>query len=349
MWSRVISRRLLGALAVSLLLHWLFVSGNANWLPALISDADPIQVTLVSPPVPPPVKPAPPPAPEVKPSSEIKNKPDNKPAPKPVALTKPEPPPAPVVEHQPPPAAPVDTAPITPAPAEPLPTAQQTPDEPLPVIEDAPEPVPLAPKKVEIEFTGNGDSKGSGKQSFERLDNGRYVINSELSIPAFLFVSATIAQRSEGLITASGLQPSLFRQKITTKNPQIATFDWANKKVTLDSGKRTEVVELPAATQDRLSFMYQFMFVPPLNEMQLSITDGKKLKTYNYEFEGEADLSTKMGTLRTWHIAKKNRDSDAKTELWLAIDQRHLPVRIRVTEKDGSVTDLIVNNLKIEP
>ncbi|MCE9632757.1 MAG: DUF3108 domain-containing protein [Methylophilales bacterium] len=339
MFSRVINRRLLGALAVSLLLHWLFVSGKANWLPTLITDADPIQVTLVLPPAPPPVKLTPRlTAPEVK----------TKVAPKPVAVTKPELPPAPPLEHQLPPVALSDAATIVQAPYEPSPTIQQAQAEPLPVIKDDPEPIPLPPKKVEIEFIGNGDSKGSGIQSFERLDNGRYVINSELSIPAFLFVSATINQRSEGLITATGLQPSQFRQKITTKNPQIATFDWANKKVTLDSGKRTETVELPVATQDRLSFMYQFMFVPPLNEMQLSITDGKKLKTYNYEFEGEDSLSTKMGTLRTWHIAKSNRDSDAKTELWLAIDQRHLPVRIRVTEKDGSVTDLIVSNLKIE-
>lgn len=342
MFSRVINRRLLGALIGSLLLHWLLVSGNANWLPTLSFINDPIQVTLASPPAPPQVKPAPPQlqSPQIKP--------EPKPAPKLAAITKPESLSATPMEHKPPPVAPADVASTVQAPTEPSPTIQQAP-EPLPIIEDEPEPIPPPPKKVDIEFTGNGDSKGSGKQSFERLDNGRYLINSELSIPAFLFVSATIAQRSEGLITETGLQPSLFRQKITTKNPQIATFDWVNKKATLDSGKRIEVVELPAATQDRLSFMYQFMFAPPLNEMQLSITDGKKLKTYNYEFEGEDSLSTKMGTLRTWHIAKSSRDNDAKTELWLAIDQRHLPVRIRVTEKDGSVTDLIVSNLKIEP
>lgn len=195
---------------------------------------------------------------------------------------------------------------------------------------------------------GNKGSKGSGKQTFTHTDNGRYVVTSELSIPIFLF-SASIEQRSEGLITPTGLQPSAYRQKVTAKNPQIATFDWANKKISMDSGKRVDVAELPAATQDRLSFMYQFMFEPPLNEMQLSMTDGKKLKTYLYQFEGEDTLSTKMGDLRTWHIAKISRDNDAKTELWLALDYRYLPVRIRVTEKDGSATDLIVSNLKVEP
>jgi hypothetical protein len=337
MLSRVISRRLLGALVVSLLLHWVFVSGKANWLPDLLPDSQPIEVSLAPPQLPTPA-PIPTPEPEVKP--------EQKPVtPKPSITAKPaELPPTP---PPPLPAAPAETlTPVTAAP-EPPPVIEQAQAEPLPVIEDEPTLIPPAPKKVAIEFAGYKGSKGSGKQTFTLGENGHYTIVSELSIPVFI-ISASIEQRSEGLITETGLQPSTYRQKVTSKNPQIATFDWVNKKVSMDSGKRVDVAELPAATQDRLSFMYQFMFVPPLNEMRLSMTDGKKLKSYLYEFEGEDTLSTKMGDLRTWHIAKASRDNDAKTELWLALDYRHLPVRIRVTEKDGSATDLIVSNLKIE-
>jgi hypothetical protein len=338
MLSRVISRRLIGALAVSALLHWLFVSGNANWLPDLLPGSDPIEVSLV-PSLSPPVVPLPQAAPEVKQYL----KPALKPQPKPQSISKPvePPPPAPPL----PSSAPVEAAPVI-ATSEPPPAMEERiapVESPPSTVEDDPEPVPPAPRTVKIEFVGNNGSGGSGEQRFERLDNGRYTIISELG--TFL----SLEQRSEGLITPTGLQPGNFRQKITFRKPQTATFDWANKKVALDNGKRVETVDLPSNTQDFLSFMYQFMFVPPLDQMHLNLTDGKQLKTYLYEFEGEDTLSTKIGALRTWHITKSSRDNDRKTELWLALDYRYLPVRIRYTEKDGKVTDVIVSNLKVEP
>ncbi len=46
------------------------------------------------------------------------------------------------------------------------------------------------------------------------------------------------------------------------------------------------------------------MFTPPLNQIQLVITNGKQVKTYHYLFEGEEEIKTKLGTLRTLHISK---------------------------------------------
>jgi hypothetical protein len=168
-----------------------------------------------------------------------------------------------------------------------------------------------------------------------------------MSMPVILFISGSIEQHSEGLLTPKGLQPVTFQQKTTGSKQQLANFDWSANRVTLDTGKRTDVLDLPPGTQDFLSFMYQFMFVPPLDEMRLNIVTGKKLKTYVYEFEGEESLATKMGVLRTVHIGKSSQDSEEKTELWLAVDHRHLPVRIRKTNKDGSAIDLIATRLNI--
>lgn len=332
-------RRLLWALAVSLLVHLLMVAGTEFSLPDWARDQDRIVVMLA--PLPPP-------------------KPVEKPAPKPVAQDQPKPTrtkkasPKPPEPPEPPPAtsepvaqpAPAATAPVVATvPVETPPVVEPAPE--LPPIPDEPVTIPPPPKRVEIEFSGFNGSKGSGKQLFELTDDGHYKLSGEMSMPVVLFISGSIEQHSVGLVTPKGLQPISFQQKTTGSKRQLANFDWTANRVTLDTGKRTDVLDLPPGTQDFLSFMYQFMFVPPLDDMRLNIVTGKKLKTYLYEFEGEESLTTKMGAFHTVHIARTTNDGDEKTELWLSVDHRHLPVRIRKTDKDGAAIDLIATRLNI--
>jgi hypothetical protein len=105
---------------------------------------------------------------------------------------------------------------------------------------------------------------------------------------------------------------------------------------------------LREGVQDLMSFMYQFMYTPPLEQMQLSITNGKRLKTYDYGFEGEELLQTPMVTLRCIHISHSSDDGEEKTEIWLAADYHYLPVKISKTEKDGTLTERIATRLQIE-
>lgn len=333
---RLCSRRLLWALAVSLLIHFLMVSGIEFSLPKWSSDR--IEVTLA-----PPARKAAPATGQPELSHTM-----------PLAARKPRPVPPPVAS-EPPPVAPMPVAAPTmageaspPAETEHVPAAAPVAEEAAPAIaEEEPAPATPLPKRVEIEFAGFNGGKGKGKQTFELTPDGHYKLSAQMSMPVLLFISGSIEQSSEGLITPKGLQPATFYQKTTGSKPQLANFDWAANRVTLDTGKRTDALDLPPGTQDFLSFMYQFMFSPPLDEMRLSIVTGKKLKTYVYEFEGEETLQTKMGALRTLHIGKSTVDSDEKTELWLAADHRYLPVRIRKTEKDGSAIDLIAIHLNI--
>lgn len=336
----LLSRRLLWAIFISAALHFLLVFNASILLPDWSVSDQPIEVSLAPTPQPPETKPEPQPQ---KLTSRTKAVPRSKAVPKPL--------PVPQQPSPPPPAAtpsigqadtPVPEAAPTPVAEAPL--AEQ---QPLPPIPDEPIAVPPAPKHVEIEFRGLGGSKGMGKQVFDQDENNRYRLTGEMSMPLFLFVSGTIEQHSEGLITPQGLQPLNFRQKITGNKPQTAAFDWDTHHVVMDTGKRTDTLDLLPGTQDMLSFMYQFMFVPPLDEMRMTLVTGKRLRTYVYTFEGEEPLDTKMGTLHTVHIGKNGSEGDEKTELWLAADYRYLPVRIRRTEKDGSVIDLVATRLTL--
>jgi hypothetical protein len=90
------------------------------------------------------------------------------------------------------------------------------------------------------------------------------------------------------------------------------------------------------------------MFIPPPQNMQLNITNGKKLDIYQYFFAGEETINSKMGELRTVHIYRDNNDNDERSELWLALDYQYVPVKIRKTEQENKVYELLATSIKTE-
>lgn len=228
---------------------------------------------------------------------------------------------------------------------------------PAPMIgeEDRPlyeEPKALpSPNYVETEFEVKRTGFGSGKARyrFDLVSEGRYRLQSEIQAVgiASLAFSGKRIETSIGSVTEYGLRPDSYRYEISSKPEkfQSADFDWNNHKLILSTIKRNETLDLPDDTQDFLSFMYQFMFVPPLDRMQHTLTNGKTLHTIDYLFVSEDTLATKFGNLNTMHIAKSSGDADEKTELWLAVDYRFIPVKILKIAKDGSGYELLVTRI----
>lgn len=203
--------------------------------------------------------------------------------------------------------------------------------------------------EAELEVRRGNDASAAGvtKISFSIDKNKRYTIYSQTEAKGLvsLFFS-NLLQKSEGIVTETGLRPDFYSYQYgtNTKKSQTASFDWEKKLLTLRNAKGESKVNLVDGTQDFLSFMYQFMFTPPLNNLQITMTNGKKLRTYDYSFEGEETITSKFGELKTIHLLKGS-DDDEKTELWLATEYQYLPVKIRKTEKDGSVIEQVVSKL----
>lgn len=198
----------------------------------------------------------------------------------------------------------------------------------------------------------NGNKIGATKVSYRMHEDGRYELTSttEAKGLAALVVSGKLLQRSEGRVTADGLQPDYFSYQYGKgdNKKQQSRFDWEQRKVTLETVKGVKTVDLPEGSQDLLSFMYQFIFLPPLEQMTLHISNGKKLSEYSYGFEGEETLETEFGAVRAWHIARTGEDGSEKTELWLAVDYHYLPVKMRKTEEDGSVIEQLATRISTD-
>src|SRR5450830_372369 len=204
-------------------------------------------------------------------------------------------------------------------------------------------------------FRGIGGMKiGITQLSFKSDADGNYQLRSETEAKglAALILSDNLVQVSVGKLTDRGLQPAEFSYEFAHKSRQ-AKFDWQSALLTQQSNQEQTTVPLPAGTQDILSFMFQFMFVPPLKEMELNITNGRKLNHYSYAFEGEETINSKLGDIRALHISRTGQ-ADAKDDLWLALDKlstdtEYLPIKIRKTEKDGSVIEQILTRISTKP
>lgn len=220
-----------------------------------------------------------------------------------------------------------------------------------PTGEMPPKPSPQGYQYVESEFaiTRGADTSavGSSRVIFNIDDNGTYLISSltEAKGLASLFLGK-LTQKSVGVVNENGLLPDFFSYQYgnDSAKEQTARFAWKEGVLHMRSAKGSKSEALSAGTQDLLSFMYQFMFSPPLENTQVIVTNGKHLRAYAYQFVGETVITTHIGNINTIHLIKTD-DNQEKTELWLATDYQYLPVKIRKTEKNGEVIEQIITKV----
>ena len=209
-------------------------------------------------------------------------------------------------------------------------------------------------KKVVIDYdvrrSLDGSPVGAARTMYFLGENNQYSIKNEVEAKGFvsLFYWNKLVQTSDGIVTLEGLKPKNYHYQFGSKIDNFAVFDWESKKImTIMNGKTSEF-DMLEGSQDMLSFMYQFMFEPPLTKMKIYITNGKNYKSYDYSYIGEEVIETEVDKILTMHIAKFNYNNEERIDLWLAKDYRYIPVKIRKTEKDGSILDQSAKKIETE-
>ncbi len=203
--------------------------------------------------------------------------------------------------------------------------------------------------RVEIayELSRNGTAIA---ESVERLEHDakEYSISSQTKGKGLLALRGDATRTSRGAIAAGGLQPAEFEDKRSGRDTVRAKFDWGAHTLVLQ-GKdgATEKKPLPADAQDRLSFQYSFAFHPPgKGPVAFSVTDGKGVSTSVYEVVGRETLKTPAGEFETLKLARrKNNPDERSSELWLAVKQNFLLVRVLVVEKNGTRIDQVATRI----
>ncbi len=324
-------RRLLAALAFSVLAHALAMSNPAWRLPF---DSEPdhemrLEAHLLAPPK---LAPAPIPQNQAKPTPHAQSR---------SASSRPMMRAAAPSDYVLPP---VQEAPVAPEPT--LPALQPVLAEPT---APPPQPVPKVeitwPRQGHIRFVVTRGEKGLilGKSTHTwEHDETRYSIRTvtETTGLVALFKPIKIVQVSVGAIGPAGLLPGEFHVEREGKVAEGARFDNEAKRVTLtDGGIQRRENPLAAGTQDLLSHLYQFGVIEKQARFELMIATGKKYASYAYDLVGQETLATRFGDVRTLHYRTPPMQGEQTMEIWLAPDYRNLPVRIRFIDRSGDIYD----------
>ena len=220
----------------------------------------------------------------------------------------------------------------------------------LPVAGDA---APPESVKASYDVFKDGLHVAVVQETFEK-NGARYHIVSE-STPAgllALLVRTHIRVQSSGAVTAAGLRPEQFeygRLDDAGKNVS-ATFDWQGGQLHMTFDGRNESIALPQGTQDRVSLMYQFMFLPAekFDSLAFHMTNGKKIEPYRYHLAGTERIDTPLGKLNTLRLVKQREPGDNAVEVWLAPDRNFFPVRLLILENDGSRFEQVITRLEFK-
>jgi hypothetical protein len=168
-----------------------------------------------------------------------------------------------------------------------------------------------------------------------------------------LFKPGKIILRSSGLIGNHGLKPlhfSDFREDDEDKNSN-AEFDWNTRKLTLIQQKLRTVLPLPDDTQDRISAMYQFLFLSlsKTDTLDFHMTNGSKLDIYNYRITHDQTVTVPLGTFKALYIASVPEKGSNRTEIWLAEKHANFPCKIVITDPDGGSLSQVLTKFTSTP
>lgn len=163
----------------------------------------------------------------------------------------------------------------------------------------------------------------------------------------FFALRGSARRASRGLIGHDGLKPLEFVDERAGRIRARAIFDWEASTVTMEHRGEPRTEPLPADAHDRLAFLFDFAFAPPPNgEVAFDLLDGRGQSRHVYSIGARERLRVPAGTFETIQLIRRTEDEVA--QIWLATDRSYLPVRILVTDKDGTRYDQVLTTIAVQ-
>ena len=250
----------------------------------------------------------------------------------------------------------VTTAPAT-APAAPSIAVKSadTSEDPAPLVVTAapaatgqhPAKVIYAPPALLL-FDGRGEEKGYIKYTANaellwQPQGPQY--SARLEISAFGIRLRTWT--SKGMLSEDGILPTRFGDR--PRGAEQATHFQRDKGLITFSANNPDVA-LQAGAQDKLSALLQLSALVARApdryltgaSIEFQAADAHRAEIWNFRADAAETLELPGGTLRATRFTKEPTvEFDQRIEVWLAPDLRYLPVRLRITEANGTFADLL--------
>lgn len=274
--------------------------------------------------------------------------------PAPPRKPRPKPRPAPVVPEQ---------APSDEQPAESIQTEEPRIDaDQQPAAADAPadeaaaeaqpaHPLPRHAQLTFVAYKGADLPIGEARHRLDIGDDRSYTLSVGMNTTglASLFKTYESDQQSSGTLAAGGLRPNEFSETKNTskgKESYAAKFHWGAQVLSFSDGHS---MPLPEQTQDFISFLYQLSQLPlDKSVIPMHISNGRKLERYELAVGEEEMIQTRLGRLRALPLRKVRRQGEEGLEIWLGLEYRLLPVKIRLLDRSGQIAgEMVISEILV--
>lgn len=171
--------------------------------------------------------------------------------------------------------------------------------------------------------------------------------------PLTMFKAETIWVNSSGVITAQGLRPNTYtsKRKLDEDRNTRADLNWKKRQITLKDKAGERTLTLPAGTQDRLSAMYQLMFLPlqDMHVLKFYMTNGSKVDDYAFDITHDQRVTVPLGTFNAIYLATPSVKNSSRTEIWVADNHGYFPYKLVITDSDGSQYTQVLTGIQVVP
>ena len=166
--------------------------------------------------------------------------------------------------------------------------------------------------------------------------------DAKLEIRAFLLGSRT--QTSRGRLTAQGLEPKRFGDKV--RSEVAAHFEYDQRQVIFSAN--TPRAELLPGAQDHLSVFVQLASWVQANPkgfaegrvIELQAVGSRDALPWRFTVQGMDRLKLPGGEIDALKLTRPPaRPFDLSAEVWLAPSLGYLPARIKLTQDNGDFVD----------
>lgn len=208
---------------------------------------------------------------------------------------------------------------------------------------------------AEYALKRNGVTLGTATRSLRPLKDNRYLYASVTYASGMIawFVKDRIDESSTFVMQGDRIRPLeyIYNRHGGAKGRRVKlAFDWERGVVTNVIDGDPWRMEIPPDVHDKLG--YQLAIMQDLQrgrkELQYSIADGGKLKTYAFQILGEEQVESPFGRLKTVKLRRTEDKRD--TTVWCAPALHYLPVRLEQRETDGSQLSMhLISVTGLEP
>jgi hypothetical protein len=194
------------------------------------------------------------------------------------------------------------------------------------------------PANVEIEYElmRNGSTMAEVVERLER-GKGTYQLTETWKGRGIYALLGRAKRTSQGAFNAGGPRPHEYTDERSGRDTQRVSFDWKEKTITRRYKGQTRTEPVPSDTQDRLSFLLALSFAAGKGKpISFHVADARGMSRHTYKPQSSGRIVTPAGEFDTVTLMRRNEGSGEVAEIWHAAKLGYLPVRIVVTEKDGT-------------